>query len=104
MTPITTPERTYCERRTASTARRSALRGHPVAGLELRRIDDLHVVEGHLGLRVLGHQHGRRPLLPVRALAPRERDGPVPALELVVEQGLDDVLALVALRRVDGVG
>src|SRR4029450_3567898 len=100
---MTTPERTYWEKRTASNERpvASALRRrHPVAGPELGRIDDLHLGERHLGAGVLGHQHRRRPLLPVRTFAAREADGAVPALELVGQERLDHVVALVALGRV----
>src|SRR2546425_3367421 len=79
---MTIPERRYWEKRYASTA--SALRRHQeVARLELGREDDLRLAEGHLGLRVLEEQHGRRPLLPVRALPVREADRPVPPLERV---------------------
>src|SRR6266487_1249787 len=91
MTPMTSPDRTYCDRIKASmrSVRRlprsggsSALRRqHEVAGLELRWIDDLGLGEGLLGLRVLEEEHGRRPLLPVRALAAREGDRPVPRSE-----------------------
>src|SRR5438093_6876526 len=108
---MTTPASTYWDARIRSmeggrgrVPPRSALGGRPVAGLQLGRIHDLHVVEGHLRLRVLRNEHRRRPLLPVGPLAAREADGPVPALELVVEQRLDDLLALVALGRVDRVG
>src|SRR5215471_21759941 len=106
ITPMTTPESTYWERRTVSNAAPgSALRRrHPVARLELGRIDDLHLRERHLRLRVLDHQHRRRPLLPVRALAAGEADRAVPALELAGYQRLDEVLGLVALRRVERVG
>src|SRR5258708_20171762 len=98
MTPMTTPERTYCESRNASNGRpaSSALRcRHPVSRLELRRIDDLHVRERLLGLRVLGHEHRGRPLLPVRALAAREADRAVPALELPGQEPLDHLLPVV---------
>src|SRR6266700_7441502 len=114
MTPMTSPDTTYCDRIKASmrSVRRlprsggsSALRRqHEVAGLELRWIDDLGLGEGLLGLRVLEEEHGRRPLLPVRALAARESDRPVPADELVREERLDDVLRLVGLAGVHGVG
>src|SRR5438093_13293823 len=77
---MTIPERRYWEKRYASTA--SALRRHQeVAGLELGREDDLRLAEGHLGLRVLEEQHGRRPLLPVRTLAVREADRHVRGVE-----------------------
>src|SRR5215467_6215361 len=106
MTPMTIPDSTYWESRSRSTdGSASALgRGHPVARLELGRIDDLHIRERHLGLRVLDDQHRRRPLLPVRALAAGEADRAVPALELAGHQRLDEVLGLVALRRVERVG
>src|SRR5216684_2083051 len=107
MTPMTTPERTYCESRNASNGRAasSALRcRHPVSRLELRRIDDLHVRERLLGLRVLGHQHRGRPLLPVRALAAREADRAVPALELPGQERLDQLVAVVAPGGVQRVG
>src|SRR5947209_18323022 len=93
---MTIPERRYWEKRYASTA--SALRRHQeVAGLELGREDDLRLAEGHLGLRVPEEQHGRRPLLPVRALPLREADRPVPPLERVAEERLDERFARVAL-------
>src|SRR5262249_45462093 len=103
---MTTPERTYWESSTASNDRpaASALRRHPVTRLELGRVDDLHVGEGHLGPGVLGYQHRRRPLLPVRAFAAREADGAVPALELVGQERLDQIVALVALGGVERVG
>src|SRR6266851_4352504 len=41
-------------------SRPSALGGDPVAGFQLRRVHDLHVVERHLRLGVLGDEHGRR--------------------------------------------
>src|SRR6267143_2850691 len=113
---MTRPDKTYWDRRYASTAplsrprprpsspRRSALgRHHQVAGLELRRVDDLGLGEGLSLLRVLQEEHRRRPLLPVGALAPCERDRAVPADELGAEEGLDDVVGLVALRGIDGV-
>src|SRR5207244_11555760 len=105
MAPITTPERTYCASRVRSMAVGSSAlrRQNQVAGLELRREDDLHVSKRLLRLGVLGKQDGRTPLLPVGALAAREADGPVPPLELVVQQGLDQVSPLVALGRVEGV-
>src|SRR5215813_6251797 len=83
MTPMTIPDSTYWESRSRSNdGSASALRrGHPVARLELGRIDDPHIRERHLGLRVLDHQHRRRPLLPVRPLAAGEADRAVPALE-----------------------
>src|SRR2546425_8424530 len=103
---MTSPASRYWEASSRSTRRwpASALHGRPLTGLELRRIDDLHVGERLLRLGVLHDQHGRRPLLPVGALAAREAHGGVPALELVLEQRLDDLLGLVALGRVDGVG
>src|SRR5256885_15297210 len=80
MSQVTTPERAYWETRTAST--RALLRlAHPLARLEFRRGDDLDLGERLLHARVLHHQHRRRPLLPVRALAAAEGDGAVPALE-----------------------
>src|SRR3989475_4056612 len=108
MTPMTSPERTYWDRRTASTEAprsSSALRSrHPVARLELRRVDDPDVGERHLDRRVLRHQHRRRPLLPVRTLAAREADRPVPALERVGQERLDQLVGLVALGGVQRVG
>src|SRR5207245_11034333 len=96
---MTIPERWYWEQRYASNA--SALRRHQqVAGLELGREDDLRLAEGHLGLRVLEEQHGRRPLLPVRALPVREADRPVPALERVAQERLDEGVARVCFCRV----
>src|SRR5262249_17343929 len=105
MAPITTPERTYCASRVRSIAvGPSALRRqHQVAGLEFRREDDLHVGKRLLRTGVWGKQNGRTPLLPVGTLAAREADGPIPPFELVVEQGLDQVSALGALGRVEGV-
>src|SRR5215475_2139698 len=105
MAPITTPERTYCASRVRSMAvGPSALRRHnQVAGLELRREDDLHVGKRLLRPGVLGKQDGRTPLLPVGALAAREADGPVPPFERVVQQGFDESMALVALCRVESV-
>src|SRR5262249_29377458 len=113
---MTRPDRTYWDRRYASTpsaqptppsaldTRRSALgRQHQVAGLELRRIDDLGFGEGLLLLGVLQEEHGRRPLLPVRALAARERDRAVPAGEFRAEESLDDIVGLVALGGVHGI-
>src|SRR5713226_10352500 len=108
MTPMTSPDRTYCDRMKASMrpVRRLPLLGsgssalrrlHEVARLQLRRIDDLGLGECLLGLGVLQEEHGRRPLLPVGALSARERDRPVPARELVAEERFDDVLRLVAL-------
>src|SRR2546422_11523340 len=113
MTPMTSPDRTYCDRIKASMrpgrrrprpgGARSALRRlHEIAGLELRRIDDLGLGKRLLGLRVLQEEHRRRPLLPVGALAAREGDRPVPADELVREKRLDDVLRLVGLTGVHG--
>src|SRR5437867_4628774 len=100
---MTIPERRYWEKRYASTA--SALRRHQeVAGLELGREDDLRLAEGHLGLRVLQEQHGRRPLLPVWALPMGEADRPVPALERVAQERLDEGFARVALGVVERVG
>src|SRR2546426_12013363 len=100
---MTIPERRYWEKRYASTA--SALRRHQqVAGLELGREDDLRLAEGHLGLRVLQEQHGRRPLLPVRALPVREADRPAPAVERVAQEGLDEGVARVAPCVVERVG
>src|SRR5262245_10490259 len=103
---MTTPERTYWESSTASNDRpaASALRRHPVARLELGRVDDLHLGERHFRPGVLGHEHWRSPLLPVRPLAARETDRAVPALELVGQKRLDQVVALVALRGVQRVG
>src|ERR687887_832438 len=105
MAPITTPERTYCASRVRSmVVCPSALwRQHQVAGLELRREDDLHVGKRLLRLGVLRKQHGRTPLLPVGSLAVREADGPVPSFELVVQQGFDQVSPLGALGRGEGV-
>src|SRR5215510_11229575 len=105
MAPITTPERTYCDSKVRSMAvGPSALRRqHQVAGLEFWWEDDLHVGKRLLRLGVLGKQNGRTPLLPVRTLAAREANGPVPPFELVVEQGLDKISALVALGRIEGV-
>src|SRR5438876_9722357 len=113
---MTRPDKTYWDRRYASTAPlsrprprpsspgRSALGGHhQVAGLELRRVDDLGLGEGLVLPGVLQEEHGRGPLLPVRAFAPRECDRAVPADELGAEEGFHDVVGLVALRRVDGV-
>src|SRR2546422_9072054 len=100
---MTIPERRYWEKRYASTA--SALRRHQeVAGLELGREDDLRLAEGHLGPRVLEEQHGRRPLLPVRALPAREADRPVPPLERVAEERLDEGFARGARGVVERVG
>src|SRR5436309_14619146 len=100
---MTIPERRYWEKRYASTA--SALRRHQqVAGLELGREDDLRLAEGHLGLRVLEEQHGRRRLLPVRTLPVREADRAVPAVERVALGRLDEGLARVALGVVERVG
>src|SRR5512137_2906520 len=101
MTPMTMPERRYWERRWKSMiggapgrvgerARplptrpgdRSA-RNRQLAGLELGRVDDLRLREGHVGLGVLHHQDRGRPLLPVGAFPAAEADGRVPALELV---------------------
>src|SRR5262245_66203574 len=106
MTPMTSPAKTYWETRSRSNdGSASALGcGHPVARLELGRIDDLHVRERHLGLRVLNDQHRRRPLLPVRPLAAGKADRAVPALELAGQERLDQVLRLVALGGVEGVG
>src|SRR2546426_4764668 len=104
---MTTPERTYWESSTASNDRpaMSALRRrHPVAGLELGRVDDLHLVERHLRPGVLGHEHRGRPLLPVRALASGEADRAVPALELPGQERLDQVVAVVALGGVERIG
>src|SRR5262245_12021268 len=124
---MTTPESTYCDSSVRSTVERSGQsigatrrgsaarrpatarrrRGsapgprHPLAGLELRWKGDLRVGEGLLGLGVLRDEHGRRPLLPVRALAPREADRTVPSFELVCQEGLDQLFAPVALRRVE---
>src|SRR6266540_3702185 len=105
MTPMTTPERTYCDSKVRSMAvGPSALwRHHQVAGLELRREDDLHVGKRLLRLGVLGKQDGGTPLLPVGTLAAREADGPVPPFERVGQQGFDEVCALGALGRVEGV-
>src|SRR5262245_32800941 len=87
MTPMTMPDSTYCERRVRSIAwapgraagpsgpgpaRYGSARHHEVAGLELGRVDDLGLGEGHLGLGVLQHQHRRGPLLPVGPLAAGE--------------------------------
>src|SRR5712691_8508188 len=105
MAPITTPERTYCDSRVRSMAvGPSALRRqNQVAGLEFRREDDLHVGKRLLRPGVLGKQNGRTPLLPVGTLAAREADGPVPPFELVVQEGFDEISALVALGCVEGV-
>src|SRR4029453_2340137 len=105
MAPITTPERTYCDSRVRSMAvSPSALRRqHQVAGLELRREDDLHVGKRLLRFGVLGKQNGRTPLLPVGTLAARGADGPIPPFELVVQKGFDESSTLVALGRVEGV-
>src|SRR5262245_7615195 len=105
MTPITTPERTYCDSRVRSMAvGPSALRRqNQVAGLELRREDDLYVGKWLLKLGVLGKQNGGTPLLPVGTLAARKADGPIPPFELVVQQGFDKVSTLVAFGRVEGV-
>src|SRR5688500_6884292 len=113
---MTSPESTYWDRIVRSMSygvigggRRGPLRvcspraGDVVAGLELRREADLHLREWLLHARVLGEQNRRRPLLPVRTVTTREADGAVPALELVRQERLGDVLALVALRRVHGV-
>src|ERR1700682_5879852 len=99
---MTRPDKTYCDRMYASIApvsrprlppsspRRSALgRHHQVAGLEVRRVDDLCLREGLLLLRVLQEEHRRRPLLAVGAFAPRERNRAVPADELGAEESLD---------------
>src|SRR5262249_49714265 len=104
--PMTSPESTYCERSVRSTrANRSAGgRGHPVAGLQLRRKHDLDLREWLLRLGVLGDEHGRRPLLPVRSFTAREGDGAIPALELRGGEGLHQILPLVALGRVEGIG
>src|SRR6267143_3032134 len=100
---MTMPESTYWETRTAST--RALLRlAHPLARLELARRHDLRLGERLLHLRVLDHQHRRRPVLPVRALAARERDGAVPALELPGQQRLHEVVDAVALGEVQRVG
>src|SRR5215469_13622416 len=100
---MTSPARTYWTTRTGSTGA-SGLARHPVARLQLGREHDLDVGERLVRLRVLHDHHRRRPLLPVRALAVREADGPVPSVELVGEERLHDVLALVALGDVDGLG
>src|SRR6267143_4579277 len=100
---MTTPESTYWETRTAST--RALLRlAHPVARLELEGRDDLRLAERLLHLRVLDHQHRRRPVLPVGALAAREGDDAVPALEAAGEQRLHEVVDAVALGHVQRVG
>src|SRR5262245_19423605 len=101
MTPMTTPDSTYWDNRNRSNdGSASAIRpGHPVARLEFGRINDLHLRERHLGLRVLDHQHRRRPLLPVRPLAAGEADRAVPALERVGQERFDQVLGLIALGR-----
>src|SRR5437879_11714198 len=95
---MTTPDSTYWENRNASNrgapASSALRRRHPVSGLELGWIDDLDLGERHLRLRVLGHQHRGRPLLPVRPLTAREADGAVPALELVGEGRLHPLLGV----------
>src|SRR5215467_12389833 len=114
---MTRPDKMYCDRMYGSIPplsrprprpsppRPSALGRHrEIAGLEVRRVDDLRFGEGLVLLGVLQEEHGRRPLLPVRALAPRERDRAVPAGVLVAEQGLVDIVGLVALGGIDGVG
>src|SRR5689334_1434696 len=105
---MTSPEITYWDRSVRSTpalrARSAGRREHEVARLEIGREHDRHAGERLSDLGVLGDQDGRRPLLPVRALAVRERHRAVPALELVGEERLLDVLTLVALGRRDGVG
>src|SRR6266511_2233792 len=106
MSPMTRPDKTYWDSSYASTSPwRSALgRHHQIAGLELRRVDDLGLGEGLLRLGVLQEEHRRRPLLPVGTVAPREGDGAVPNGELGAEEGLHDVVGLVALRGVHRVG
>src|SRR6266705_462693 len=105
MTAMATTERTYCDSRVRSMAvGPSALwRHHQVAGLELRREDDLHVGKRLLRPGILGKQDGGTPLLPVGTFAAREADGPVPPFERVVQQGFDEVGTLVTLGRVEGV-
>src|SRR5215470_18025504 len=99
MTPMTTPERTYCASRVRSIAAGLSVLGrqHQIAGLEFRWKNDLHVGKWLLRPGVLRKQDGRAPLLPVGTLAMGEADGAVPALELVIQQGLYQVRALVAL-------
>src|SRR5215813_6614109 len=105
MAPITTPERTYCDSRVRSmvVGPSAPRRQNQVAGLELRREDDLHLGKWLLRLGVLGKQNGRTPLLPVGTLAAREADGPIPPFECVVQEGFDESRTLVALGRVEGV-
>src|ERR1700730_10113458 len=103
MTPMTRPERRYWERRWKSIDRAAPASGpgardarsrpdgrlarnDQVARLELGRIDDLGLGEGHVGLGVLHQQHRGCPLLPVGSLAAAEADRRVPALELGGEQ------------------
>src|SRR5215471_1998385 len=104
MAPITTPERTYCVSRVRSIAVGPSAFWcqHQIAGLELRREDDLHVGKRLLRPGVLGKQDGGTPLLPVGTLAAREADGPIPPFELVVQQGFDEISTLVALGRIEG--
>src|SRR5262252_9592554 len=98
---MTRPASTYCERITRST---SVLGPRdPVAGLEIGRVDDLHLGERHLRFGVLNNQHRRRPLLPVRALAAREADRAVPALELAGQERLDQRIGVVALGGIERV-
>src|SRR4029450_4542597 len=105
MAPITTPERTYWDSRVRSLAvGPSALRRqNQVAGLELRREDDLHVGKRLLRLGVLGKQNGRTPLLPVGTLAARGAAGPLPPFERVGQKGFDESSTFVALGRVEGI-
>src|SRR5262249_41918371 len=106
MTPMTTPERTYCTSRVRSIAASLSVLGcqHQITGLEFRWENDLHVGKWLLRPGVLRKQDGRAPLLPVGTVATCEVDGAVPALELVTQQGFYQVRALVALGRVQGVG
>src|SRR5215831_17710674 len=105
MTPMTTPERTYCASRVRSMAAGLSVLGrqHQITGLEFWWENDLHVGKWLLWPGVLRKQDGRAPLLPVGTFATREANGPVPPLELVTQQGLYQVRALIALGRVQGV-
>src|SRR5262249_8362942 len=106
MTPMTTPERTYCTSRVGSMAAGLSVLGrqHQITGLEFRWENDLHVGKWLLRLGVLRKQDGGAPLLPVGTFATREVDGAVPPLELVTQHALYQVRVLVALGRVQGVG